>query len=1172
MTRSPARDRPRASVSVPQRCPSPDPAFRRRVPGQSYTDELPEFPGDRLRRETAGSWWSGRASDRTGTEADLRRSATTASARRWDRNSPSTPTPREQQNPSIAMAKDGRFVVAWEAYQDLDDHTPIPPSDIFARRFASDGTPLGDDFQVNTYTTGQQHVRAVAIDDAKEFVIVWTGRPDFSVEGRRYDAAGAPQGRRVRPQHVDGIQERRLGGHDDVRRFRRGLDRDRPGGTRIPEFRAALRRVRGARAAENSRWTPRPPGNDFRPRIAADGRGNFIVVWSASDGDFDGTFGQRFNRSAEKVGTEFPVNSYTTDEQDRAVGGDGLGRKIPRHLVELPPGRLGWRILRPDFDRSAQKIGGEMEMNITTSGDQSAPAAAFDGSGFVVVWQSQDQDGSYSGVFGRRQQLHPRGSPSTRGRRLRLRPMPTASSSRAKPSRRPRLEQRQRRHFGDVAGSSPLFFCILGSPCVAAGRPRCVLRNAPSGVLGACDDGSPDACYTVGAGGPRPGTHWDGCFSEDLSTGGGQLWTLHVGDSFTDVPRSQPFYKKIETMLHTASRPAARHAQYCPSDAGLARPDGDLHREGLAGAGEFVPTTGLLGTVSRTTARRAASRSSPTSLRRTPFCRHVHYLAAQNVTLGCGNARTARRQTITRDAMASFIAKALVAPGGGNAVPPPTDPIPRRAAPTPAPRERRTSTSPTCPSRTPSASTSTTSGRRASWTAARRPSTARRSRRPRRHGQVHRQRLRAAALRAVRTVLPRSADVDARPRDSRMKASWQVPRLDLAAALARRSRCRAQVLRLRDRSFRSTPTRRARQVYPGVSRGRGLNGGFVVVWTRRGRTASDVGVFGQRFDAVGAKAGAEFQVNTYTTGAQADPRRRDGRRGQLRRRLAGLRREDGSIRHLRPAIQRGRGASSDRSFVVNTTTTGSATEAAAIAMVPDGRFVVVWRGVATRRLRTGVRRHGREGRRRVPRDTVPVGQRVAVRRGTSIAAGGFVVVWTTRTLRTAIGDAGLRTAVRRGRREGRAPRSRSTPTRRASQGLSRDRDGPGRELRGRLAEHQARTAISTGHPRPTLQQRRGERSGRRFQVNTYTTGAQVGSVGRRSSRTAAFVVVWQSFGGTATVSPSRAALRPHRASRGSAFVIQLEYIVGQPGRPEVAASPSRVSSSRGRDMTSDGLG
>ncbi|HEY7112479.1 MAG TPA: hypothetical protein VIA45_06050, partial [Thermoanaerobaculia bacterium] len=110
----------------------------------------------------------------------------------------SSSTTGSAQRPSIAMAKDGSFVVAWDSYQDLfgpaRPATPIPPSDIFARRFASDGTPLGEDFQVNTYTTGYQYGAVAAIDDAKEFVIVWQGGPSGAAGARRYDAAGAPTG------------------------------------------------------------------------------------------------------------------------------------------------------------------------------------------------------------------------------------------------------------------------------------------------------------------------------------------------------------------------------------------------------------------------------------------------------------------------------------------------------------------------------------------------------------------------------------------------------------------------------------------------------------------------------------------------------------------------------------------------------------------------------------------------------------------------------------------------------------------------------------------------------------------------------------------------------------------------------------------------------------------
>ena len=48
-------------------------------------------------------------------------------------------------------------------------------------------------------------------------------------------------------------------------------------------------------------------------------------------------------------------------------------------------------------------------------------------------------------------------------------------------------------------------------------------------------------------------------------------------------------------------------------------------------------------------------------------------------------------------------------------------------------------------------------------------------------------------------------------------------------------------------------------------------GNFVVTWWNFGEDGDMFGVFGQRFASDGAFRGTEFQVNTYTTGTQADP-------------------------------------------------------------------------------------------------------------------------------------------------------------------------------------------------------------------------------------------------------------------------------------------------------------
>src|SRR4030095_6061477 len=61
--------------------------------------------------------------------------------------------------------------------------------------------PLGPEFQANTYTTSSQIQPAVGSDGLGNFVVVWasdgcdgTDTDDWSVQGQRYDASGTPLG------------------------------------------------------------------------------------------------------------------------------------------------------------------------------------------------------------------------------------------------------------------------------------------------------------------------------------------------------------------------------------------------------------------------------------------------------------------------------------------------------------------------------------------------------------------------------------------------------------------------------------------------------------------------------------------------------------------------------------------------------------------------------------------------------------------------------------------------------------------------------------------------------------------------------------------------------------------------------------------------------------------
>src|SRR5437867_3997422 len=95
--------------------------------------------------------------------------------------------------PVVAADASGNFVVVWEsAGQDGNGYG------IIGQRFAASGTRLGSEFQVNAYTTADQRFPSVASDANGNLVVVWgsdgqDGSGD-GVFGRRFAASGAPLG------------------------------------------------------------------------------------------------------------------------------------------------------------------------------------------------------------------------------------------------------------------------------------------------------------------------------------------------------------------------------------------------------------------------------------------------------------------------------------------------------------------------------------------------------------------------------------------------------------------------------------------------------------------------------------------------------------------------------------------------------------------------------------------------------------------------------------------------------------------------------------------------------------------------------------------------------------------------------------------------------------------
>jgi hypothetical protein len=320
-------------------------------------------------------------------------------------------TTNRQGFPSVAMDADGDFVVAWESFG--SGGTDTDGNSIQAQHFNAAGMAQGSEFQVNTYTTSHQRFPSVAMDADGDFVVAWqsngSGGTDsafYSIQGQRFNAAGMAQGSEFQVNTYTTDEQR----HPSVTMDADGdfvvvWESVGSSGTDTASYSIQGQRYNAAGAAQGSQFQVNTytTNNQRHPSVAMDADGDFVVAWqsngsSGTDTSNTSIQGQRYTAAGSAVGSQFQVNTYTTSFQvysSVAMDADGDFAVVWMSFGSGGTDTSAESIQAQSYDAAGSAVGSQFQVNTYTTNRQGFPSVAMDGDGdFVVAWESGGSGGT----------------------------------------------------------------------------------------------------------------------------------------------------------------------------------------------------------------------------------------------------------------------------------------------------------------------------------------------------------------------------------------------------------------------------------------------------------------------------------------------------------------------------------------------------------------------------------------------------------------------------------------------------------------------------------------------------------------------------------------------------------------------------------------------------------
>ncbi len=268
---------------------------------------------------------------------------------------------------------------------------------------------VGSEFQINTYTTAYQGLPAVAAAPNGSFVVLWSDEPrdgsGFGVFGQRFDSTGAFVGTDFAVNTyttADQLRPSAAAATDGsfVVAWHSYLQNGGTSGVFGQRFDSV-----GQSLGTEFQISSHTTGGQLFPTVTVHADSAFVAAWRSDtqDGDSTGVYARRYDSTGAALGTEFQVNSYTTSVQyHQAIASHGDGAFVVVWESESQDGDLAG-VFGQRYDSAGQAVGTEFQVNTCTTSYQYFPMVAASPNGtFVVVWQSYGQDGSGAGVFAQR--------------------------------------------------------------------------------------------------------------------------------------------------------------------------------------------------------------------------------------------------------------------------------------------------------------------------------------------------------------------------------------------------------------------------------------------------------------------------------------------------------------------------------------------------------------------------------------------------------------------------------------------------------------------------------------------------------------------------------------------------------------------------------------------------